>query len=63
MGKMGYGYGSECHLLRWMGRHRKAFDAAALHVIKREGPKIEWLDFEFKPGEMWPDAELRAWIS
>ena len=21
MGKIGYGYGSECHLLRYMGRH------------------------------------------
>jgi len=60
MGKMGYGYGSECHLLRWMGRHRKAFDAAVLSAIKREGSKIEWLDFEFKPGEKWPDAELKG---
>ncbi|MGO8988301.1 MAG: hypothetical protein ACLQGU_02915 [bacterium] len=60
MGKMGYGYGSECHLLRWMGRHRKAFDVAVLSKIKREGSKIEWLDFEFKQGEMWPDAELEG---
>jgi hypothetical protein len=60
MGKMGYGYGSECHLLRWMGRHRKAFDAAVLSAVKREGSKIEWLDFEFKSGEMWPDAELKG---
>lgn len=60
MGKIGYGYGSECHLLRWMGRHRKAFDAIVLSSIKRENSKIEWLDFEFKPGEMWPDAELKG---
>ena len=60
MGKMGYGYGSECHLLRWMGRHRKAFDVAILSAIKREGSKIEWFDFDFKPGEMWPDAELKG---
>jgi hypothetical protein len=52
MGKMGYGYGSECHLLRWMGRHRKAFDVAVLSAIKREGSKIDWLDFNFKRGEM-----------
>jgi hypothetical protein len=60
MGKMGYGYGSECHLLRWMGRHRKVFDVAVLSIIKRENSKIEWLDFEFKPGEKWPDAELKG---
>ncbi|HMK77360.1 MAG TPA: hypothetical protein VK568_14425 [Thermodesulfobacteriota bacterium] len=60
MGKMGYGYGSECHLLRWMGRHRKAFDVAVLSSIKREGSRIERLDFEFKQGEMWPDAELKG---
>ena len=23
MGEMGYGYGSECHLLRFLGRHRR----------------------------------------
>jgi hypothetical protein len=60
MGKMGYGYGSECHLLRWMGRHRKAFDVAVLSEIKREGSKIDWLDFNFKQGEMWPDEELKG---
>jgi len=60
MGKIGYGYGSECHLLRWMGRHRKAFDNAVLLAIGRVGSKIEWLDFKFKPGDIWPDAELRG---
>ena len=57
---MGYGYGSECHLFRWMGRHRNAFDIAVLKAIRRLGSKIEWLDFKFKPGEMWPDAELKG---
>ena len=51
MSKMGYGYGSECHLLRWMGRHRKAFDNAVLSSIQRVGYRIEWFDFEFKPGQ------------
>ena len=60
MGKIGYGYGSECHLLRWMGRHRKAFDAAVLSAIRREGSRIEWLDFKFKSGDIWPDAELQG---
>ena len=26
MGEMGYGYGSECHILRFMGRHRHVLD-------------------------------------
>ena len=60
MGKIGYGYGSECHLLRWMGRHRKSFDTATLSAIGRVGSKIEWLDFKFKSGDIWPDAELRG---
>jgi hypothetical protein len=60
MGQIGYGYGSECHLLRWMGRHRKAFDNAVLLAIGRVGSKIEWLDFKFKPGGIWPDAELQG---
>ncbi len=60
MDKMGYGYGSECHLLRWMGRHRNAFDRAILSKIHPLGCRIEWLDFEFKPGEKWPDAELKG---
>ncbi len=60
MGKMGYEYGSVCLLLRWMGRHRKAFNVAVLLAIKHQGSKIDWLDFEFKPGEMWPDAELKG---
>ena len=33
MARMGYAYGSECHLLRWMGRHRRAFDAAVGHGL------------------------------
>jgi hypothetical protein len=50
MGKMGYGYGSECHLLRFMGR--------ILAVIG--GDSIDWLDFGFNPNRAWPDAELKG---
>lgn len=32
MGEMGMGYGSECHLLRYLGRHRRALDARILEV-------------------------------
>lgn len=49
MGKIGYGYGSECHLLRWMGRHRNSFDKAVSLTIRIDGndKTIKWLDFGF----------------
>jgi hypothetical protein len=63
MGEIGNGYGSECHLLRWMGRHRKEFDKRLLAGMKQpEDAQIEWLDFNFQtePGKLWPDAELKG---
>ena len=65
MAKIGYGYGSECHLLRWMGRHRKIFDGKVSGALGRPGEPIEWLDFNFAPslewpGKGWPDAELKG---
>ena len=65
MAKIGYGYGSECHLLRWMGRHRKLFDKKVAEAARRQGESIEWLDFKFAPDvewpkKGWPDAELKG---
>lgn len=45
MGEMGNGYGSECHLLRFMGRHRHLLDERILAVLG--GDSINWLDFGF----------------
>ena len=60
MGKIGNGYGSECHLLRYLGRHRKLLDERALDALGR-GDRIEWLDFEFDPKrDTWQDAELKG---
>jgi hypothetical protein len=58
MAQMGYGYGSECHLLRWMGRHRQAFDSAVRRAIGTPPKDITWLDFGFDPGSTWADAEI-----
>jgi hypothetical protein len=58
MGEMGYGYGSECHLLRFMGRHRHLLDQRILAVVG--GDSINWLDFGFDPSKTWPDAELKG---
>jgi hypothetical protein len=58
MAKMGNGYGSECHLLRFMGRHRDLLDQSILEVVG--GDSIGWLDFEFNPKNKWLDAELKG---
>ena len=60
MGKIGCGYGSEWHLLRYMGRHRQQLDREILTEIKT-GDRIEWLDFGFdQRKEKWYDAELKG---
>ncbi|MCX6831815.1 MAG: hypothetical protein NT028_06710 [candidate division Zixibacteria bacterium] len=45
MGKIGYGYGSEWHLLRHLGYHREDLSRKTLNVTG--GNSIEWLDFGF----------------
>ena len=60
MGDIGYGYGSECHLLRWMGRHRALFDARVAEAIGRAGTPMHWLDAKFRAGALWPDVELKG---
>lgn len=47
MGKIGFGYGSEWHLLRHLGYHRDYLSLKTLNVIG--GNSIEWLDFNFSP--------------
>ena len=58
MSKMGYGYGSEFHLLRWMGRHRDALNGIVEPVLGLSD--VHWLDFKFEPGNCIPDAELEG---
>ena len=60
MANIGKGYGSECHLLRWMGRHRKLFDQRVSNAVGRPTAPINWLDFNFNPNKLWPDAELKG---
>jgi hypothetical protein len=58
MGNLGCGYGSECHLLRFMGRHRQELDRRVLSAVG--GRAIHWLDFGFEPKKTWPDAEIKG---
>lgn len=60
MSRIGHGYGSECHLLRWMGRHRRQFDGAVLASIGAPNAQIDWLDFGFKPSTGWSDEEVKG---
>ena len=61
MGRIGHGYGSEWHLLRWMGRHRRKFDERVLKTLGREGARMEWEDFRLvKHRRMFQDAELKG---
>ncbi|KPV45119.1 hypothetical protein [Alicyclobacillus ferrooxydans] len=59
MGEIGYGYGSEWHLLRFMGRHRDFLDREVLKSVGTNG-RIDWVDFCFKTNERWPDRERRG---
>lgn len=47
MGKIGYGYGSEWHLLRYLGYHRAYLSQKVAEVLG--GQDVEWLDFDFSP--------------
>ncbi len=60
MGKMGLGYGSEFHLLRWMGRHRDLFTNKVSQSIGNENSIIEWVDFDFASVQEIPDSELKG---
>lgn len=58
MGSMGYGYGSEFHLLRWMGRHREEFTR---RVAERIGSQtVTWFDFNFNNKNPIPDEEIHG---
>lgn len=56
MGHMALGYGSEFHLLRWLGRHRNDFDRRIKSLLEIDN--ITWLDFDFDTKETIPDKEI-----
>ena len=64
--QIGYGYGSEWQLLRFMGRHRKELETKIREVIGAKG-NFDWLDFEYKDrrSEITGDNELLKldWIN
>jgi hypothetical protein len=59
MGKLSNKYGSELHLLRYLGRHRRELDR--LILAETGGDLIEWQDHPFGTADgMTLDAELRG---
>lgn len=60
MGKMGCGYGSEFHLLCYLGYHRAELNR---NIEKETGGRVlEWLDFDFDPRKKYPhwNRELKG---
>lgn len=58
MGKIGYGYGSEWQLLRYLGRHRNLLDKA---VREATGcGTLDWLDFGFDAISPGLDTEWKG---
>jgi len=53
---MALGYGSEFHLLRWLGRHRNEFNKRVKELLNTTN--ITWLDFNFDKTQEIPDKEL-----
>ncbi len=65
--KFGNGYGSECHLLRYLGRHRERLDCLIRDCLIRckvaSASDVRWLDFPFASSHRkgrWPDAEWES---
>lgn len=64
MSKLGYGYGSEFHLLRFLGRHRIQLNNEIRSALARDGvldiEAIEWSDFPFHRLANFGDAEWKG---
>jgi hypothetical protein len=58
MAEIGMGYGSECHLLRYLGRHRELLDQRVSEVTGADA--VSWLDYPFDPSRTWLDGELKG---
>lgn len=58
MSTIGYGYGSEWHMLRYLGYHRKALNEAVGELTGGTG--TEWLDMSFNPQKKFLDDEWKG---
>lgn len=62
MAEIGYGYGSEWHLMRFMARHRKLLEQAIRESIGNvnEEDVFDWKDFTFDGKGITTDTELKG---
>ena len=62
MAEIGYGYGSEWHLMRFMARHRKLLEKAIRDSIGdvKEGEAFDWFDFKFSCSGITSDNEIKG---
>lgn len=63
MAEIGYGYGSEWHLMRFMARHRKQLEKAIRQIVNEKKGEFNWLDFEFSKNPKKPitgDIEIHG---
>jgi hypothetical protein len=59
MSEIGHGYGSEWHLLRYLGYHRTLLDQQVLESTRAS--RVDWLDFGFRgPKSKWRDSEIKG---
>ena len=58
MAEIGHGYGSEWHLLRYLGRHRERLASEVQRVTSCDS--VQWLDFPSDPRSKWKDAEWKG---
>jgi hypothetical protein len=58
MSIIGYGYGSEWHMLRYLGYHRKALNTAVEELTC--GAFVEWLDLPFNSQKKFLDDEWKG---
>lgn len=58
MVRIGYGYGSECHLLRYLGRHREFLDKEIMRKVGASS--VTWLDYHFDSSQPWLDGERKG---
>jgi len=59
MAEIGYGYGSEYQLMRFLGHHREELDKTIKEHIGVEGV-IHWLDFEYTDKTISGDLENKG---
>ena len=58
MANIGDGYGSECQLLRYLGRHREVLDTAVMRTTGAQS--ISWIDYPYEPSSPWKDGEWKG---